>query len=107
MNPILNVTNDALYWNVLWHKIVSFDVVSLFTKIPLDEVVHVIKEVTHLKTAKLAEICLHSTFLSFQGSYYEQISRVIMGSPLSPIVTNLYMEYFEKKALESYSLKPS
>ena len=29
-----------------------------------------------------------------------------MGSPLSPIVTNLYMEHFEKKALASYPLKP-
>ena len=28
-----------------------------------------------------------------------------MGSPVSPIVANLYMEYFEKKALESYPLK--
>lgn len=30
-----------------------------------------------------------------------------MGSPLSPIMANLYMEYFEKKALESYPLKPA
>ena len=29
-----------------------------------------------------------------------------MGSPLSPIVVNLFMEKFEKKALESYPLKP-
>ena len=30
-----------------------------------------------------------------------------MGSPLSPIVTNLFMEKFERKALDSYPLKPS
>jgi len=30
-----------------------------------------------------------------------------MGSPLSSIVANLYMDKFEKKALESYPLKPS
>jgi hypothetical protein len=29
-----------------------------------------------------------------------------MGSPLSPIVTNLFMENFEKKALDSFPLKP-
>lgn len=28
-----------------------------------------------------------------------------MGSPLSPIMANLYMEMFEKKALDSYHLK--
>ena len=30
-----------------------------------------------------------------------------MGSPLSPIVSNLFMEKFEKEALNSYPLKPS
>jgi len=29
-----------------------------------------------------------------------------MGSPLSPIVTNLYMEKFEQKAIDPCSLKP-
>lgn len=43
----------------------SFDVVSLFTKIPLYEAVHVIKEVTGLETTKLAEICLRSSFFIF------------------------------------------
>ena len=36
---------------------------------------------------------------------YEQTSGVAMGSPLSPVVANLYMEYFEKKTLDSYPLK--
>jgi len=87
--------------------LVSFDVVSLFTKIPLDEAIQVIKEVVDPETAKLAEICLRSTVFTFQGGYYEQTSGVAMGSPLSPIMANLYMEYFEKKALESYPLKPA
>lgn len=38
--------------------IVSFDVVSLFTNIPLDEAIQVIKYVTDPGTTKLAEICL-------------------------------------------------
>ena len=29
-----------------------------------------------------------------------------MGSPLSPLVANLYMERFERQALDSYLLKP-
>ena len=73
--------------------LVSFDVASLVTKIPLDEVVHVIKIATDPETKKLAEICLRSTFFSVQDHYYAQISGVAMGSPLSPIVANLYMEY--------------
>ena len=48
---------------------------------------------------------MRSTVFTFQGIYYQQTSSVAMGSPLSPIVANLYMEYFENKALESYPLK--
>jgi hypothetical protein len=87
--------------------LISFDVVSLFTKIPLNEAIQVIKEVADPQTAKLAEVCLQSTFFSFQGEFFEQTSGVAMGSPLSPIVANLYMEKFEKNALETYPLKPS
>ena len=37
---------------------------------------------------------------------YEQVEGIAMGSPLSPVVTNLYMEAFEKSAIESFPLKP-
>jgi hypothetical protein len=87
--------------------LISFDVVSLFTKIPLNEAIQVIKEVADLQTARLVEVCLKSTFFSFQGEFFEQTSGVAMGSPLSPIVANLYMEKFEKNSLETYPLKPS
>lgn len=87
-------------------KMVSFDVVQGFAKIPLDEAIQVIKEVANPQTAKLAEICLRSTFFSFHGEIFEQTSGVAMGSPLSPIVANLFMEKFETKALDSYPLKP-
>jgi RNA-directed DNA polymerase len=87
--------------------LISFDVVSLFTKISLDEAIEVINEVADPQTTRLAKVCLKSTFFSFQGDFYEQTSRVAMGSPLSPIVANLYMEKFEKNSLESYHLRPS
>ena len=86
--------------------LISFDVVSLFTKIPLDKSIQIVKEVTDPETSNLAEIFLHSTFFSYQGEFYEQTSGVAMGSPLSPIVANLFMENFEKRALDSFPLKP-
>ena len=76
-------------------------------RIPLDEAIQFIKDATDPHTAKLAEICLRSTFFSFQGEFYEQTTFVAMGSPLSPIVANLFMEKFEREALDSYLLKPS
>ena len=44
---------------------------------------------------------------AFQGQHYEQVEGVAMGSPLSPIVANIYMEHFETKALETAPHSPS
>ena len=49
----------------------------------------------------LLEFCLKNTYFSFQGQFYEQVEGMVMGSPESPIVANLYMEYFEQKALST------
>ena len=84
----------------------SFDVVSLYTKIPIDEVVDTIKQVTNSETLKLVEVCLRYTYFTFQKEFYEQVEGVAMGPPLSPIVANLYMEKFERQAIESFPLKP-
>ena len=48
-------------------KLVSFDVVSLFTKIPINEAIEVINRITDPNTAQLVRICLTSTFFSFEG----------------------------------------
>ena len=48
----------------------------------------------------LLEFCLKNTYFSFQDQFYEQVEGAAMGSPVSPIVANLYMEYLEKKSSE-------
>ena len=47
------------------------------------------------------EFCLKNTYFSFQGQFYEQVEGAAMGSPVSPIVANLYMEYLEQKVLST------
>ena len=44
----------------------------------------------------LLRFCLHNTYFSFQGQFYDQMEGAAMGSQVSPIVANLYMEYFAK-----------
>ena len=82
------------------------DVVSLFTMIPIKEAINVIEELTDPETLHLVCLCLNSTFFSFMGDLYEQTCGVAMGSPLSPIIANLFMEKFEQKALKSANPKP-
>ena len=86
--------------------LVSFDVISLYTCIPIKKALEVIFRLIDPDTAHLVEICLTSTFFCLEGEFYEQTCGVTMGSPLSPIVANLFAEYFEAKALASSRFLP-
>ncbi|XP_046393594.1 uncharacterized protein LOC124161325 [Ischnura elegans] len=90
--------------------LVSFDVVSLFTNIPIPDAVEVVRSLTSDGIPKdfpeLVEHCLRNSFFLWNGCYYEQTEGAAMGSPLSPVVANLFMEKFEKEALESCEKKP-
>ena len=73
---------------------VIFDIASLYTMIPIDEAIDVIKTITDSETVDVLKLCLKSSFFSFKGIIYEQTYGVAMGSPLSPIFANIYMEQF-------------
>ena len=65
---------------------------------------HTLKERTVLAVNDiilLLEFCLKNTYFSFQDQFYEQVEDAVMGSPVSLIVANLYMEYLEWKALST------
>ena len=99
--------------------IISYDVTSLFTSVPIQPVLNIIQQrlatdqdlqnrtsmsIQHI--INLLEFCLNSTSFVFQGQYYQQMIGAAMGSPLSPIVANIFMEQFEKEALESAPRPP-
>ena len=58
------------------------------------------------ETVNLVYVCLRSTYFSYHADIYEQINGVEIGSPLSLIVANIFMEHFEDKAINSPSKKP-
>ena len=99
--------------------IVSYDVTALFTCIPPDDALAVVKEkleqdltlknrtpLSPSQVAALLEVCLKTTYFLCKGSYYKQNHGCAMGSPVSPIVVNLYMEKFESVALATYKGTP-
>ena len=51
------------------------------------------------RVAELLEMCLRSTYFSYKGNFYEQRECAAMGPPVSAVVANLYMEFFEELAL--------
>jgi hypothetical protein len=85
---------------------ISFDMVLFFTKVPIKDTMDLLEQ--HFKKDILRLIChvLTTSYFSYNGQFYEQIDGVTMGSPLSPIITNSYMEDFEERALDLTTHKP-
>ena len=94
----------------------SYDVSALFTSVLVDPALNIIrdlldkdrtlKERTVLAVSDiilLLGFCLKNTYFSFQDQFYEQVEGAAMGSLVSPIVANLYIEYLEQKALSTAS----
>ena len=58
------------------------------------------------KPCVLTKLCLRSTYFMFGDTFFNQSEGAAMGSPLSPIVANLFMEAIEERTLESAALQP-
>ncbi|XP_060531558.1 uncharacterized protein LOC132705141 [Cylas formicarius] len=81
----------------------SFDIVSLFTNIPVDEALDII--IIPIDTMDLTRHCLKNTYVIYNDKRYKQIEGAPMGSPLSPVIANLFMIALEKRAIETADYK--
>ena len=91
------------------YVLLSLDVKSLFTNIPVDLVCESIdrraQSIVPNCTIPLDEIkkCIHflynNTFFTFNNEYYRQIFGTPMGSPISPLFADIVMDDLEKSCL--------
>ena len=93
------------------YRFVSFDVESLFTNVPLSKTINVIlnrifKDKTIVTTLKkttlkklLSDACTKTPFMC-NGSLYQQIDGVSMGSSLGPVLANIIMTQLEKEIVD-------
>ena len=85
-----------------------FDVSSLFTNLPLDETIQMCLDNTLLTSwcanttppslKRFAWVLHKKSHFIFDGQYYDQIiNDVTMGSPLGPVLANIFTCHFEEK----------
>ena len=56
------------------------------------------------RVTELLELCLGSTYFGFKGECYGQVSEAAMGPPVSAVVANIYMEFFEELAISTSNI---
>lgn len=95
---VLSITVSKLIYEVTYgesFELISLDVISLFTNIPLDLAInslerrwHLIKNNTLLSKEEFfvaLRFVFNSTYFQFNNKFYKQTYGAPMGSPLSPI----------------------
>ena len=85
--------------------LVSYNVTSLFTSIPLQETTDIAinlifnhnpnLSITKKELKKLFLFATSQTHFIFNGKFYNQIDGVAMSSPLGPAFANIFMGFYE------------
>ncbi|PFX26908.1 hypothetical protein AWC38_SpisGene8415 [Stylophora pistillata] len=93
------------------YKLVSFDVKSLFTSIPLQLALQCTETAIRKSTEPLPlptddimdllNICLTSTYFQYNGKHYKQLHGTAMGSPVSVVIAEIVMQNIEERALST------
>ena len=90
---------------------VSFDVSSLFTNVPLLETIDIVCDYAYSDNAittppfkrevfrKMLILCSKGMFI-YNDDWYEQVDGVAMGSPLAPSLANMFLAHIECKLLQ-------
>ena len=101
--------------------LVSCDVSSLFTNVPLDETIKILADRAFIKNwfnseydlniskqdlTDLLGVATKGQLFQFNGSLYEQIDGATMGSPLGPLLANVFMSSIEEKLDVERKLPP-
>ena len=94
--------------------LVSFDVVSLFTNIPLDETISICADFLHRRPSivslpfpvdvfiKLMGIATKSVSFSFNETMFRLIEGVSIGSPLGPFLANIFVGFHERRLFDRF-----
>ncbi|GFG33464.1 hypothetical protein Cfor_03532 [Coptotermes formosanus] len=98
-------------------KLVTYDIKDLYVNIPIDETLHITDFFLRINNNKatirsqilgLMQTTLAQNYFKFNKEFYQAQKGIAMGSPLSGLVAELFLQYFElhivKHSLETKSI---
>lgn len=96
---------------------VSFDLVSLFTNVPLEDKINIILriygkkqilvDIPRCEMHELINLCTKNVHFTFNNKIYIQNDGVAMGSPLDTVLANIFMVELETTLISNLSSKLS
>ena len=107
MKQVISIKPEAV------ECITSYDVMALLTSVPLDPTIAIIKnKLEKIQNSLTAHpypskhhcnvgVLPQEYHFLFQGVYYEEVQGAAMGSPIIPIMANLFMEDFEVRTIST------
>lgn len=93
-----------------YSKLLSLDVDSLFTNVPYEDCLSILR--SHFERQRLhpgeiydllnlTRVCMEQNYFRFNNRYYRQKEGLAMGSPLSPLMADIFMDHFERNNVVS------
>jgi len=91
-------------------RLISFDVTNLFTNVPVHESKQLVQDILNESSCDklvkdefmiLFDTCLKQNYFRFNNVFYKQLHGLSMGSPISPLVADIFMNYLETKIFDS------
>jgi predicted GIY-YIG superfamily endonuclease len=126
-NSKYNIKNSMAALNALKElqvdentRLCSFDVKNMFPSIPRGELLIILRKkleknkkllkehtcLTPAEIVNLVKFTLENTFFELEGEIYVQKSGLAMGSPISPLLADIFMEDFLEKLFKTLKIQP-
>lgn len=91
------------------YKLITLDIEGLYVNIPIKEVIQITKhflrqnnidETLQQKILHTLHTIPHQNYFRFNDKSYKPTKRIGMGSPISGLITHIFLHYFEKLTIK-------
>ncbi|XP_023725557.1 uncharacterized protein LOC111874349 [Cryptotermes secundus] len=111
-----NITNTLNFANNISklklnpeHKLLTMDIKDLYVNIPINDVIHItndsliqnhIDKTTKDEIIKILQMILNQNYFQYNDKFYKPNSGVAMGSPLSSLMAEVFLQHFEQRKVK-------